>query len=66
MYPCECGGEYQKKCGSLEIQEPFVGRMKLEGVNYEECEQSKERIFPYFSFLTYRITIVILMPDLNC
>jgi len=39
-------GEYRKKWGSLEIQEPFVGPMKLEDVNYEECEQCKERIFP--------------------
>ena len=46
MYSCECGGEYQKKWGSLEIQDPFIGPMKLEDAVYEECERCADRIFP--------------------
>jgi len=46
MCPCECGGEYQKKWGALEIQDPFIGPMKLEDADYEECARCKDRIFP--------------------
>jgi hypothetical protein len=46
MCPCECGGKYQKKWGALEIQDPFIGPMKLEEADYEECERCKDRIFP--------------------
>jgi hypothetical protein len=46
MYPCECGGEYRKKLGFLEIQDPFIGTMKLEDADYEECERCRDRIFP--------------------
>ncbi|MEI6314276.1 MAG: hypothetical protein WCO89_05355 [Syntrophus sp. (in: bacteria)] len=30
----------------MEIQDPFIGPMKMEDVDYEECERCKDRIFP--------------------
>jgi hypothetical protein len=46
MHPCECGGKYIKKRASLEIQDPFVGPVKRDRVDYEECDRCGELILP--------------------
>ena len=46
MHPCECGGEYIKKHGPLEIQDPFVGTVRLDDIDYEECDRCAYLILP--------------------
>jgi len=46
MRPCECGGMCEKMQGSLEIDDRYVGPLKLESADYYECSDCKDRIYP--------------------
>ena len=46
MRPCECGGVYEKMQGPLEINDRYVGLLKLESSDYYECPDCKDRIYP--------------------
>jgi hypothetical protein len=46
MHPCECGGVYEKMQGPLEIDDRYVGLLKLESADYYECPDCKDRIYP--------------------
>ena len=46
MRPCECGGVYEKMQGPLEIDDRYVGLLKLESADYYECPDCKDRIYP--------------------
>jgi hypothetical protein len=46
MRPCECGGMYEKMQGPLEIDDRYVGLLKLESADYYECPDCKDRIYP--------------------
>jgi hypothetical protein len=45
MRPCECGGMYEKMRGPLEIDDRYVGLLKLESEDYYECPDCKDRIY---------------------
>ena len=46
MRPCECGGIYEKMQDPLEIDDRYVGLLKLESADYYECPDCKDRIYP--------------------
>jgi len=46
MRPCECGGVYEKMQGPLEIDDRYVGLLKLESGDYYGCPDCKDRIYP--------------------
>jgi hypothetical protein len=46
MRPCECGGVYEKMQGPLEIDDLYVGLLKLESADYYKCPDCKDRIYP--------------------
>ena len=46
MRPCECGGVYEKIQGPLEIDDRYVGLLKLESADYYESPDCKDRIYP--------------------
>ena len=46
MRPCECGGIYEKMQGPLEIDDRYVGLLRLESADYYECPDCKDRIYP--------------------
>ena len=46
MRPCECGGVYEKMQGPLEIDDRYVGLLKLESADFYECPDCKDRVYP--------------------
>ena len=39
MYCYECGGNYQKKYDLLEVTDPYIGIIAIQGVEYYQCSQ---------------------------
>ena len=46
MHPCDCGGRYVEKHGSLKIHDPFIGTVTRDDVDYEECDRCGDLILP--------------------
>ena len=42
----ECGGKYMAKKGSIEIADPFAGSLKVNNVEYSQCEGCGNQLLP--------------------
>lgn len=41
----ECGGTYQEKTGTLQINDPYVGLVSVRGVLYYQCDKCDDRLY---------------------
>lgn len=48
----ECGGEYLRQCGSLEMFDEYIGRYVVDSVDYLKCDQCGDLLFSPEAALT--------------